>query len=375
MRIAALSWIDKRLPYLSIFHRIVIGNSIIIVAGAIGGTLLTRLLTDKAADLSLIAGFALIGTTISVLVNSWIIRSALRPLKDLRSLVDQIHMGSSRLEIESLQRSDPDIGELALVLHGLLLQLEERNNQLRALSERAITAQEDERKSIARSLHDDTGQALSMLIINLERLENRLPMEDAELRSKLESSRILASGILKELRKIIYDLRPTILDDLGLVPAIRWYARSVLEANDIQVRLSLPEEAFKLSGHLSTTLFRIAQEAINNIMRHANARVAEISLVVDQERVILKVGDDGQGFNPEHAAGQAVPLQHLGLLGIQERAALVGGEVEVESVPGKGTRLQICVPLLVEVEYHDEKDSDTVSRRSHDSPRWDPLST
>lgn len=90
MRIAALSWIDKRLPYLSIFHRIVIGNSIIIVAGAFGGTLLTRLLIDKAADLSLIAGFALIGTTISVLVNSWIIRSALRPLKDLRSLVDQI---------------------------------------------------------------------------------------------------------------------------------------------------------------------------------------------------------------------------------------------------------------------------------------------
>jgi two-component system, NarL family, sensor histidine kinase UhpB len=375
MRIAALSWIEKRLPYLSIFHRIVIGNSIIIVAGAFGGTLLTRLLTDKAADLSLIAGFALIGTFISVLVNSWIIRSALRPLKDLRSLVDQIQMGSSRVEIETLQQSDPDIGELASVLHGLLLQLEERNNQLRALSERAITAQEDERKSIARSLHDDTGQALSMLIINLERLENRLPMGEAELRSKLESSRILASGILKELRKIVYDLRPTILDDLGLVPAIRWYARSVLEANDIQVHLSLPEEAFKLSNHLSTTLFRIAQEAINNIMRHANARNAEISLVVDQERVNLTVGDDGQGFNPESAAGQAIPLQHLGLLGIQERAALVGGEVEVESVPGKGTRLQICVPLLVEVEYHDEKDTDTVSRRPHDSPRWDPLST
>jgi two-component system, NarL family, sensor histidine kinase UhpB len=166
------------------------------------------------------------------------------------------------------------------------------------------------------------------------------------LRSKLEASRILASGILKELRKIVYDLRPTILDDLGLVPAIRWYARSVLEANDIEVRLSLPEEAFKLSGHLSTTLFRIAQEAINNIMRHANARVAEISLVVDQERVILKVGDDGQGFNPEHAAGQAVPLQHLGLLGIQERAALVGGKLRLnryrEKAPGCNMRAVAC---------------------------------
>lgn len=374
MRIAGIHWIKQRLSNLSIFHRIVIGNSIIIVAGAIGGTLLTRLLTDKAADLSLIIGFALIGTFISVLVNSWIIHSALRPLKELRQLVDRIQSGSSRLEMERLQPSDPDLGHFAAVLHDLLLQLEERNRHLRALSERAITAQEEERKSIARSLHDDTGQSLSMLIINLERLEDRLPMEETELRKKLEASRILASGILTELRKIVYGLRPTMLDDLGLVPAIRWYARSVLEPNGVQIRLSLPETSMELSSHLSTTLFRIAQEAINNISRHAGAKTADISLFIEQDRVVLKVQDDGQGFNLEQAAGQGVPLQHLGLLGIQERATLVGGDVVVESVPGKGTRLQICVPLPVEVEYHEEIDPNTVSRRPYDTPGWHPLS-
>lgn len=375
MRAAGFPQFLQRLPYLSIFHRIVIGNSIIIVVGAIGGTLLTRLLTDKAADLSLIIGFALAGTILSLLVNSWIIHSALKPLKELRQLVDQIQAGNSRLNIDSLQQVDPDLSQLARVLHSLLSQLEERNRQLHALSNRAITAQEEERKNIARSLHDDTGQALSMLIINLQRLEDRLPLDEAELRSKLEASRILASGILTELRKIVYGLRPTILDDLGLVPAIRWYARSVLETNGIQVRLSLPEEAVELSSHLSTTLFRIAQEAINNIMRHANASVAEISLFIEQGKVHLKVQDDGQGFNPGQAAGQAVPLQHLGLLGIKERATLVGGEVSIESVPGKGTCLQICVPLPLEVEYHEEHDSDPVSRRPYDSPGWNPLST
>jgi two-component system, NarL family, sensor histidine kinase UhpB len=375
MRMAGFPQFIRRLPYLSIFHRLVIGNSIIIVVGAIGGTLLTRLLTDKAADLSLIIGFALVGTILSVLVNSWIIRSALRPLRELRHLVDQIQTGSSRFNIESLQQADPDIGQLASVLHDLLVQLEERNRQLHALSDRAITAQEEERKNIARSLHDDTGQALSMLIINLQRLEDRLPMEEAELHSKLEASRNLASGILTELRKIVYGLRPTILDDLGLVPAIRWYARSVLEANGIQVHLSLPEEALELSSHLSTTLFRIAQEAINNIMRHANAQTTDISLLIDQGKVHLKIQDDGQGFDLNQAAGQAVPIQHLGLLGIKERATLVGGEVTIDSVPGKGTRLQICVPIPLEVDYHEENDTGIAGRRSYDSAGWNPLST
>jgi two-component system, NarL family, sensor histidine kinase UhpB len=355
-----MSWIKQSLPYLSIFQRIVIGNSIIIILGAVGGTLLTRLLTDKAADLSLIILFAIIGTTLSVLTNSWIISTALKPLRELRQVVNHIQAGNARLDIDRLQEADPDIGEFARVLQGLLLQLEERNQQLRALSERAIHAQEEERKNIARSLHDDTGQALSMLIINLERLENKLPLDESQLRSKLEASRILAGNILTELRKIVYGLRPTMLDDLGLIPAIRWYSRSVLEANGVQVRMSLPEEPIELPSHLATALFRIAQEGINNIMRHAGAKTTDICLRLESSGVHLQVQDDGQGFDPQLAAGQAVDLQHLGLLGMQERAELVGGKVTVESVPGQGTRLQVYVPLPAEVGYDEEYNSNTV---------------
>jgi two-component system, NarL family, sensor histidine kinase UhpB len=352
----------QHLPYLSIFHRIVIGNSIIIILGAVGGTLLTRLLTDRAADLSLIILFAFIGTTLSVLTNSWIISTALKPIRELRQVVNHIQAGNAHLDLDHLQEADPDIGEFARLLQGLLLQLEERNQQLRALSERAIYAQEEERKNIARSLHDDTGQSLSMLIINLERLENRLPLDESELRSKLEASRKLASDILTELRKIVYGLRPTILDDLGLIPAIRWYSRSVLEASGVQVRISLPEEAIEVPSHLATTLFRIAQEGINNIMRHAGAKTTDICLRLEPYGVHLQIQDDGQGFNPQQVAGQAITLQHLGLLGMQERAELVGGKVTVESVPGQGTRLQVFVPLPAEVDIDEEYDPNTAGR-------------
>jgi len=349
----------QRLPSLSIFQRIVIGNSIIIILGAVGGTLLTRMLTDRAANISLITIFAFTGTTLSVLVNTWIIRTALKPFRELRQVVDHIQGGNTHVDIEQLGKTDPDIGEFTRVLQNLLLQLEERNQQLRALSERAINAQEEERKNIARSLHDDTGQALSMLIINLERLENRLPLEQNELRSKLEASRRLASNILAELRKIVYGLRPTMLDDLGLIPAIRWYSRSVLESNGVQVRMCLPEESIELPSHIATTLFRIAQEGINNIMRHAGAKTTNIRMAIDPFGVHLQVQDDGHGFDPQQTAEKAVSLQQLGLLGMRERAELVGGKVTVESVPGEGTRLQVYVPLPVEVDSDEEDNSNT----------------
>ena len=345
---------------LPIFYRITLGNSLIIILGAIGGTLLTRHLAGRAADLWLIILFASIGITLIVLINGWIIRTALRPLHELRAAVDQLQAGQVSIDAHLLQGTDPDIQQLALSLDAMVKQLEERNLKLRALSKRAINAQEEERKRIARSLHDDTSQALSMLIINLERLENRLPDRYAPLRdlwpraeqegvvdlqAELSSARQLAMNTLKELRKVIYGLRPTMLDDLGLLPAIRWYARSHLEGAGVRVEFQTPDEILPLSSELKTTLFRIAQEAINNIARHAQAQSAVIRLSQNGQKIYLQVEDDGQGFDVAQTSGQALRLQRLGLLGIQERAELVGGEVTVASRPGQGTRLQISVPL------------------------------
>jgi len=237
---------------------------------------------------------------------------------------------------------------LAAAIGSMLDRLEGRALQLRALSERAINAQEEERKRIARQLHDETTQSLSTLIINLERLESAVAAgtSNGNLQSRLAAARQLATRSVEDLRKVIYDLRPTMLDDLGLVPAIRWYARSNLEEIGVQVMLDAPDEAMRLPSQLETTLFRIAQEAINNIVHHAEAKSVAISLRRDDGSICLGIDDDGRGFDVAKITGQALRLRRMGLLGIQERAELVGGEVTLDSVPGRGTRLRVLIPLL-----------------------------
>ena len=215
-----------RLTRLSLFQRIVIGNEIIIVSGAVIRTLVTRHMAQRAADWWLIMLFAVGGITLSLLINFWIVSAALIPLRDLERLAKRLQSGDPGVE---LKNPDPYIIRVAKTLHSLLLQLEERNRELQALSERAINAQEEERRAIARSLHDDTGQALSMLIIHLDRIDEHVPSKDSRLKKQVSQARELAANSLTELRGILAGLRPAILDDLGLVPAIRWYARTNLE--------------------------------------------------------------------------------------------------------------------------------------------------
>ena len=337
--------LQKRLECVKISHRIAIGNALIIILGAIGGTLVTRHLAREAADLWLILLFATIGITLTVLLNCGIIHTALRPLRELNTLVERLQGEPTTLEQDFLKNTDPDIVQLATTLTSLVQQLEERTLKLQAFSKRAINAQEEERKRIARGLHDETAQALSILIINLEKLENTLPLDNPKLQARLASTREITTHALKDLRHVIYGLRPTILDDLGLLPAIRWYARSTLEEARIQVEVNALGESFPLSAHVNTTLFRIAQEAINNIVRHADTRTAVITLFYKPSEVSLRIDDDGRGFDVAQITNSAVRLQRLGLVGIQERAELIGGQVVVESTPGEGTRIQVCVPL------------------------------
>lgn len=166
-----------------------------------------------------------------------------------------------------------------------------------------------------------------------------------EYKKKVRETRDLAANALAELRRILFGLRPAILDDLGLVPAIRWYARANLEQAGMRVEVHAAEEGLHLSHALTTSLFRIAQEAINNILRHSQAGSVQITLSMDAEVVCLRVEDDGRGFDVSQITAQALQLNHLGLLGIQERAGLLRGEVSLESAPGKGTRLEVHIPL------------------------------
>ena len=334
----------NRLP---IFNRLLIGNSAVIVVGAIGGTLLTQYLANLhiEAEFWLIGLFVALGILLSLLVNYWIVKTALRPLHELREAVDRVQAGRADPQVSLINDADPDLSRLAAAINSMLDRVEGRTLQLRALSERAINAQEEERKRIARGLHDDIGQHLSVLIINLERMENAAPANMPDLKRQLAAARQSATRALEDLRKVVYGLRPTMLDDLGLGPAIRWYARSSLEEAGIQIKFDGFDETMRLASELETTLFRIAQEAINNIAHHAEAGLVVIRLGRENGHIYLRVEDNGRGFEVAKIRGQALRLRRFGLLGIQERVELVGGEVRLDSAPGRGTCLHVRVPL------------------------------
>jgi signal transduction histidine kinase len=183
-----------------------------------------------------------------------------------------------------------------------------------------------------------------MLIIHLERLNNMVPADRPDIIRYISDSQNVATRLLENLRKIIWDLRPSILDDLGLVAAIRWFARTNLEKAGVRVDFWVDNEEMRLPTPLETMLFRIAQEAISNIVRHANASLVSIRLWVADASIWLEVKDNGCGFDLENISASNPGRKPLGLLGIRERASLVHGDVKINSSE-LGTCLQVHLPV------------------------------
>ncbi len=216
------------------------------------------------------------------------------------------------------------------------------------LLEKLITAYEDERRRIARGLHDEAGQALTALIVNLELAEQAHKPVDPQNLARLRG---IAEHTLAEVRRIIAALRPTILDDLGLAAAIRWYAKEMVEPQGLRVSMKLSGLEGRLPPHVETAVFRIVQEAITNVLKHAETRQAMVETSVGDGRIRVAVADDGRGFDvtsaPRSREGRGV-----GLLGMRERAEALGGTLRVSSQPGHGTRIEIVIP----VEHRDGQD-------------------
>ncbi len=216
------------------------------------------------------------------------------------------------------------------------------------LLEKLITAHEDERRRIARELHDEAGQALTALILNLEMAEqSSRPVEQ----QSLARLRGIAEHTLAELRRMISALRPTILDDLGLGAAIRWYVKEMVEPQGLRVSVNLSGLDVRLPYHVETAVFRIVQEAFTNILKHAHAREARVEAHLRDGQVRVTIADDGRGFEvasvPSPREGRG-----MGLLGMRERAELLGGSVQVSSRPGTGTIIEAVIPM----EHRDGQD-------------------
>jgi two-component system sensor histidine kinase UhpB len=349
-RLGALGPLRRHLSGFTICARIAIGNAAIIAIGVTAGIFLARSFPQVTPLILLVIVGLAIASSYAVT------RIALRPLRMLRSSAERARLDLSRdnTPIE-IPNPDPETCLVASTLADLITQLESTNRQLKAVRSRAIGAQEEERKRIARWLHDDTSQALAILILQLERLERQVPDYETEICDEIRSARELAAHTLGELRKIIHGLRPSILDDLGLVPAIRWYARSTLEETGIQTSVQVEDEPFDLPPELTITLFRIAQEAINNISHHSQAEHATITLRQAEGDFYLAVEDDGRGFQVVGDPEEAIRRRHWGIIGIQERLERVGGSYNLISEPGRGTLLEVFVPLSERREMNDEQ--------------------
>lgn len=248
------------------------------------------------------------------------------------------------------EKADEVVSQVGVAMEYLLGNLEGATKMLAGwkqkseMATRVIKAQEEERKRVAREIHDGPAQSLANLVLRTEICERLLAQDIDEALKELGELKKTAKGSLTELRRIIFDLRPMALDDLGLVPALRRYLEDLRDRLGLPVELVILGEEVRLDLNQEVTLFRLAQEAVNNARKHAQAKEIRVRLEFAPLAATLVVEDDGRGFIPSETGS----LAGFGLLGMRERAELVDGDFEVTSAPGEGTRIRVRVPLAKE---------------------------
>jgi signal transduction histidine kinase len=230
---------------------------------------------------------------------------------------------------------------MALYKHRAELKLLNTTRQLKALSRRVLEVQEMERRRVAIELHDELGQSLTAIKINLqlgERLKDK-PLEELNR----ENIRIVEDA-LQQVRRLATTLRPSMLDDLGLPAALQWITEQSANRSGFAVNFHHVRAQPRLAPDIETACFRIVQEALTNIARHAQATQVDIRLEHENANVILRISDDGCGFNLDDMQARALAGNSTGVLGMQERATLIGGQLTIQSAPGSGSTVLMCCP-------------------------------
>jgi signal transduction histidine kinase len=214
----------------------------------------------------------------------------------------------------------------------------ETRQELQDLSARLVMAQEEERRAISRELHDEVGQSLSALLMEAGNAAAQVPAASTEIRRHVDSIKKLAEASVNVIRNMTLLLRPSMLDDFGLVPALEWQAREVSKRTGLRVQVAADEGAGDLPDAHKTCIYRVVQEALHNCARHSQARSVKVVVEQELQKIVLSVEDDGRGFDATRVRG-------LGLVGMAERVTHLGGVFAVRSQPGSGTKVAVELPL------------------------------
>jgi two-component system sensor histidine kinase UhpB len=344
---------------LSLFEKVILVNALMLICEALAGLWVTSHSLEShhyLIDTAFIVG----ATVVSLCINILLLRASFRPLFSLLATIRAVSAGKTKARAARLPL-DTEIGELAQAFNRMLDRLEETRREQAML---ILQAQEEERRRVALELHDESSQNLTALLVHAEILQQALQALPAtsltseargQLHSGLQQLTRLTHHTLESIRRLALQLRPAVLDDLGLHAALRWLAEDARERLhiDVELRLETPPgvgQSRVYPALYETTLFRIAQESLTNIARHAQATYVSIELVQNEQSISLRIHDDGQGYEvSRQRAG-------LGISGMRERVSLLNGTLSLSSEAGKGTRVEATLPLPAPVpeELRDE---------------------
>jgi two-component system sensor histidine kinase UhpB len=323
---------DRRL-----LTQVLLVNLMLVVAAVVAAVLAANPDFDlgEKPEAAFVLGLAV---ALTVLFNLFLIQRRFRPLE---KLVDQMERADLTRPGANLRADESPGGpeEVQRLHHAFRRMLERLERERRRTSSAALEAQEEERARVARDLHDEVNQSLTGLLLRLEAAREKAP---PELARELAETRALANRAMQELLTLARQLRPTALDDLGLTAAMAGSVKELDNQGGVEASFDAQGDFSDLPQEVQLVVYRVAQEALTNALRHASAEKVRVALVRENGAVELRVGDDGCGFTFEQAE------QGLGIAGMRERALLVGGDLRVESRPELGTRVSLRVPIQVD---------------------------
>ncbi len=267
--------------------------------------------------------------------------------KNLRRRRDELERSLKRLT-RTVEKAETLVTQIGVVLQFLQGTLQEINLKLEGLQRqqqiglRIVQAQEEERRRVAREIHDGPAQALANIVLRTEYCEQLLTRDPARVKSELARLKEMVRSSLQDIRKIIFDLRPMALDDLGLVGGLRRLLGELEERHGLPIEFLFFGRERRLGRTYEVAIFRIIQEALNNVIKHAEASRVVVKLELLSERVVAVVKDDGKGFDLQAVEARG---EHYGLLNMQERAQLLEGELRIKSASGQGTEIIVTIPI------------------------------